>query len=146
VPAILIGGVMADLFGRRKVNLWTNFAFLLLIVPVFMWVVAAHAAPALIIGMVLLSVASNLGAAAQLVCLTETLPARVRGAAFGVVYSVAIAAFGGTTQLVVTWLIHVTGSAMAPAFYLVAATAVGQLGYCLIHESAPGRGVVAAAA
>jgi len=33
---------------------------------------------------------------------------------FGITYSLAIAAFGGTTQLVVTWLIHVTGSPMAP--------------------------------
>ena len=49
------------------------------------------------------------------------------------------AAFGGTTQLVVTWLIHVTGSAMAPAWYMLGAGALGQIALMLIAESAPVR-------
>jgi MFS family permease len=139
VPTILLGGVLADRYGRRPLNRWSNLAFLVLIIPVFSWVVAAHSALALITGMSALNIAANLGSGALLSALTETLPAQIRGSAFGVVYSTAIATFGGTTQLVVTWLIHVTGSAMAPAFYLTAATAIGQLGFYLIHESAPGR-------
>jgi len=56
-----------------------------------------------------------------------------------VVYSVAISVFGGTTQFVVTWLIHVTGSALAPAWYLLAATAVAQVAMMMIPESAPAK-------
>jgi MFS transporter, MHS family, citrate/tricarballylate:H+ symporter len=52
---------------------------------------------------------------------------------------VAIAAFGGTTQLVITWLIHVTGNALAPAWYLAGATAVGQIALMLFPETAPVR-------
>ena len=55
----------------------------------------------------------------DIAALTESLPRSIRSSAFGTVYSVSIAAFGGTTQLVVTWLIHVSGSAMAPAWYLL---------------------------
>ena len=44
------------------------------------------------------------------------------------IYATSIALFGGTTQLVITWLIQVTGSPMAPAWYLLAATAVGLAG------------------
>ena len=69
--------------------------------------------------------------------LAESLPKTIRGSGFGTVYSVSIAAFGGTTQLVVTWLIHATGSAMAPAWYLVGATAIGQIALLLMRESAP---------
>jgi hypothetical protein len=47
--------------------------------------------------------------------LAESLPKTIRGSGFGTIYSVAIAAFGGTTQLIVTWLIHATGSAISPA-------------------------------
>jgi MHS family citrate/tricarballylate:H+ symporter-like MFS transporter len=61
----------------------------------------------------------------------------IRGTGFGIVYSVSIAAFGGTTQLVVTWLIHVTGSAMAPAWYMLGAGALGQIALMLMVESAP---------
>jgi hypothetical protein len=71
--------------------------------------------------------------------LAESLPKPIRGSGFGTVYSVSIATFGGTTQLVVTWLIHVTGSAMAPAWYLIGATAIGQIAFMLIRESAPVR-------
>jgi hypothetical protein len=53
------------------------------------------------------------------------------------VYSLSIAAFGGTTQLVVTWLLHVTGNALAPAFYLIAAASIGQVALLMMAESAP---------
>jgi hypothetical protein len=69
--------------------------------------------------------------------LTETLPKSIRGTGFSVAYSVSIAVFGGTTQLIATWLIHVTGSPMAPAWYLIAATALGQIALRLIAETAP---------
>ena len=71
--------------------------------------------------------------------LAEALPERIRSSGFAIVYSVAIAAFGGTTQLVITWLLHVTGSALAPAWYLVGATAVGQVALLLFPETAPVR-------
>jgi MFS family permease len=139
LPAIVLGGLMSDRFGRRPVNLSANLTFLVLIIPIFAWVVQARSGFALITGMVALGVATNIGTAALLACIVEGLPSAIRGTAFGLVYSIAIAAFGGTTQLVVTWLIHATGSAMAPAWYLTAATAIGQLGLYLIPESAPGK-------
>jgi hypothetical protein len=71
--------------------------------------------------------------------LAESLPKSIRGSGFGIIYSVSIAAFGGTTQLVATWLIHVTGNAMAPAWYLMGAAAVGQIALMLMAESAPAR-------
>jgi MFS family permease len=137
VPAMLLGGFLADRFGRRPVNLSANLGLLCLIVPVFTWVVEARSAFALITGMVALAIAANLGGAALYACIVEKLPQAIRGTAFGLVYSISIATFGGTTQLVVTWLIHTTGSAMAPAWYLTAATVIGQLGFYLIPESAP---------
>jgi MFS family permease len=139
IPTVLLGGWMADRFGRRPLNIWSNVALLLIVVPVFSWVVTARTAVALVGGMVALVIASNLGTAALYACTAETLPQSIRGVGFGLVYSIAVAIVGGTTQLVVTWLIHVTGSAMAPAWYLSAATAIGLVGYLLIRESAPGR-------
>jgi MFS family permease len=143
IPTVLLGGWMADRFGRRPLNIWSNVALLLVVVPVFSWVVTARTAVALVGGMVTLVIASNLGTAALYACTAETLPQSIRGVGFGLVYSIAVAIVGGTTQLIVTWLIHVTGSAMAPAWYLSAATAIGLVGYMMIRESAPGRVAVA---
>lgn len=70
---------------------------------------------------------------------TESLPKQVRGRAFAVIYATSIPLFGGTTQLVITWLIQVTGSPMAPAWRLLATTAVGQLALIVILATAPAK-------
>jgi MFS transporter, MHS family, citrate/tricarballylate:H+ symporter len=121
------------------VNLWSNLAFLLLIYPVFVWIVSARSNIALIAGMTLLSGVANLTYGSFFAGLAESLPRAIRGSGFGIVYSVAVAAFGGTTQLITTWLIHVTGSAMAPAWYMVGAAFAGQVALLLMVESAPLR-------
>jgi hypothetical protein len=45
--------------------------------------------------------------------------------------------FGGTAQLVVTWLLHVTGNPLAPAWYLLLAAIVGLVAMSLMPETAP---------
>lgn len=139
IPVVLLGGWLSDRIGRWRVNVWGNFVYLLMIYPTFLWVSSARSAFALIAGMTALGAAAALFQGSFYAALSESLPKSIRGAGFGTVYSLAIAVFGGTTQMVVTWLIHVTGSAMAPAWYLVGATAVGQLALMLMRESAPAK-------
>jgi len=139
IPAMLLGGWLSDRHGRWPINMWSNLAFLVMIVPTFLWIVDTRSTFALIVGMSALSIAANFSAGSFYAGLAESLPKTIRGSGFGTIYSVSIAAFGGTTQLVVTWLIHVTGSAMAPAWYLVCATAIGQVAVMLMRESAPVR-------
>jgi len=139
IPAMLMVGWLSDRHGRRPVNLYGNLLFLVMILPVFAWVTATRSEFALIVGMIALYVVSNSYWGSIYANLTESLPKTIRGSGFGTVYSVSIAAFGGTTQLVATWLIHVTGSAMAPAWYLMGAAAFGQVALMLMRESAPVR-------
>jgi MFS family permease len=152
IPIVLLGGWLSDRYGRWPINVSGNLLFLVMIYPTFAWIADTRSEFALIAGMTALGAAASLTAGSFYAGLAESLPKTIRGSAFGTVYSVSIAAFGGTTQLVVTWLIHVTGSAMAPAWYLMGATAIGQIAFMLIRESAPARlsivptGLAAAAA
>jgi MHS family citrate/tricarballylate:H+ symporter-like MFS transporter len=139
IAAVLFGGWLSDRNGRRPIMIGSNLAYLLLILPVFYWITAARSAVALIVGSTLLGVASTLGTGSFYAAVTETLPKRIRGRTFATVYASAIALFGGTTQLVITWLIKVTGSPMAPAFYLAGASVIGQIAIMLILESAPAK-------
>jgi MFS family permease len=139
VPAFLIGGWLSDRHGRKPINVWGNLLFLVSIYPIFAWIVAERTAFALISGIIVLNVFSNLIWGSFYAALSESLPKTIRGSSFGMIYSVAVAAFGGTTQLVVTWLIHVTGSAMSPAWYLTGAAGIGQIALMLMRESAPVR-------
>ncbi len=139
IPAILLGGWLSDRYGRWPINVWGNLLFLVMIYPVFSWIADTRSEFALIVGMTALMVAGNFIYGCFYANLAESLPKTIRGSGFGTVYSLSIALFGGTTQLVVTWLIHVTGSAMAPAWYLIGAVAIGQLALMLMRESAPAR-------
>jgi len=65
------------------------------------------------------------------------MPIRPRSLPFD--YAVAIASFGGTAQLVVTWLIHTTGNALAPAWYMLFAGTVGLVAMVMMRETAPGK-------
>jgi MFS family permease len=137
VGALLLGGWLSDRVGRRAVNICGNFALLLLIYPVFLWISTSRSNLSLVLGVAVLTVVANFPGGSIFAALSESLPKAIRGGGFALVYAVSISALGGTTQLVVTWLIHVTGSAIAPAWYLLAATAVGQIALMLMPESAP---------
>jgi MFS transporter, MHS family, citrate/tricarballylate:H+ symporter len=139
VPITLLGGYLSDRYGRWPINVWTNLAFLVAIYPVFAWVADQPSAATLVLGMMLLGVLAAPVNASFLAGLAEALPPNIRASGFATVYSVAIAAFGGTTLPVITWLIHVTGSPLAPAWYLVGATAVGQVALMMFPETAPVR-------
>jgi MHS family proline/betaine transporter-like MFS transporter len=45
----------------------------------------------------------------------------VRYTALSIGYNIAVAVFGGFAPFIATWLISVTGSNLAPSYYLIAA-------------------------
>jgi hypothetical protein len=87
--------------------------------------------------MAALSILNGFFSGPALMALTETLPKAVRSVTLGTLYAVAMATFGGSTQVIVKWLIDVTGSALAPAWYLTGALAVGATAMAMVRETAP---------
>jgi hypothetical protein len=49
-------------------------------------------------------------------------------------YAVGVALFGGTTQFVLKLLIDATGSALAPAWYVIAAIAMAMLALTQLRQ------------
>jgi len=95
--------------------------------------------PALVIGSGLMAVATGLLGPAILTGLSESLPTSLRAGSLGIVYALAICCFGGSAQFVVTWLIDVTGSPLAPAWYMSGALLLGLAGMIGMRETAPVR-------
>jgi len=139
IVAALYGGWLADRAGRWPVMVWPQLAALLLTYPVFFWIVQTRSAWALLGGLGILSLVNSIPYSAFYVALAEGLPKNIRGGAFAIVYAVAIAGFGGTAQLVATWLIHATGNALAPAWYMLFATAVGLVAMSMMRETSPAK-------
>jgi MHS family citrate/tricarballylate:H+ symporter-like MFS transporter len=137
IIAALYGGWLSDRAGRWPIMVWPQLAALLLTYPVFLWIVNTRSALALLGGLGILSLVGTIPYSAFYVALAESLPKNVRGRTFATLYAIAIAIFGGTAQLIVTWLIHVTGNALAPAWYMLFASAVGLVAMIMMRETAP---------
>ena len=114
-----IAGHASDRAGRLGLMLGTTILFLVTAYPLF-WLVAHH--PSL--GMVILVVAwmSLLKAGYSGVMpalMAELFPTGTRAVGMSLSYSIGVTIFGGFAPLVATWLIAVTGSNLAPSFYLM---------------------------
>jgi MFS family permease len=133
----LAGGWLADRYGRKPVMVWPQLLTLLLTYPVFLWIVHEPGAMSLIAGFGLLSLIGSLPYTAFYAAFAEGLPQNIRGGVFATIYAVAIATFGGTAQLVVTWLLHISGNPLAPAWYLLLAATVALIAMALMRETAP---------
>jgi MFS family permease len=137
IVGALCGGWLSDRVGRRPVMIWPQLAALVLTYPVFLWIVDARSPLALLGGLGFLTLISTIPYSAAFVAITEGLAKPIRGGALATIYAVAIASFGGTAQLVVTWLIHATGNALAPAWYTLVATAVGLVAMAMMRDTRP---------
>jgi MFS transporter, MHS family, citrate/tricarballylate:H+ symporter len=84
-----------------------------------------------------LSILLDLSVCPMVTWLTESLPASIRSGGVAVVYALAIATFGGSTQYTVTWLTKATGNPLAPAWYWTGAAIVGLAAMFAARESAP---------
>ena len=136
---VLIGGVLSDRHGRRPIMIGPQIMFALAIIPCFLWLTGAGTGMAFLVSNIILSFLANFYYGAVYAAIAENLPARVRSRVFALVYSIPVAVFGGTTQLVVTWLLRVTGNPMSIAWYMFAIAIVGLSAMLLMPESAPAR-------
>jgi MHS family citrate/tricarballylate:H+ symporter-like MFS transporter len=135
--AVMAGGWLSDRLGRRPIQVWGQLAFAALTVPCFLWLVEGHDAVSFVGANLVLGAVGSFVNGATYAAISESVPAEVRSRTFALVYSLPVAIFGGSTQLFVTWLLHVTGSSMAPAWYLTGATLVGLVAMLAMRESAP---------
>jgi predicted MFS family arabinose efflux permease len=130
----LATGQLVDRFGPKRVLIGPWIALMLFAVPTF-YVLAALRSPTALFGATaFLTLLHIFGSSAAILLFIQALPARVRAGSLSLVYALAIAIFGGSTQLVEKLLLRWTGSAVAPGWYMVAAVAAGLIGALLIRE------------
>jgi MFS family permease len=130
----LSGGLLADRFGPKRVLLVPWTLLILSIVPGFYLLNEYRTGTALLGVTMVLTTFHILGSSPAVLLFVQALPARVRAGATGLVYALAIAIFGGTTQLFETLLIRWTGNPVAPGWYMMGAVVAALTGALLIPE------------
>jgi MFS family permease len=135
VAGDLAGGWLADRFGPKRVLVIPWLLLICGIVPVFSILNEMRTGMALLASTAVLTAFHILGSSPATIHFVSALPARARAGAIGIVYALAIAIFGGTTQLVETLLIRWTGNPVAPAWYMMGAVMFALAGALSIPEA-----------
>ena len=107
------------------------------IFPCFWMLNQLRSGLALYVACASLDAASTLAGTVALVAITESLPRHVRAGGFGLIYSLSISVFGGSTQFMAAWLTRLTGNPLVPAWYMIGGLTVGLIALANMHETAP---------
>ena len=116
-------GALSDRIGRKPVLVAGAIALILLAYPLLA-LMNGSSFGVLLAGQIGFAVVIGAYAGTAPATMAEMLPGHVRVSGTSLGYNLCMALFGGTTPLVVVYLIKVSGSDLAPAFYLMAAAAV----------------------
>lgn len=127
-------GAFADRFGRRRTIGVTCLWVILMVFPAY-WLASSGSVPAAVCGVLLLAVGAVMSGVVTAALLSEVFPTRTRYTASAMTYNVAYTLFGGTAPLMATWLIGLSGSSLAPAFYLVVIALVALVGGLALPET-----------
>jgi MHS family proline/betaine transporter-like MFS transporter len=118
-------GHWSDKVGRSRIMIATTVLFLVTTYPAFS-LLTAHASMATIIAIVAWMSLLKTGYSGVLPAfLAECFPAQTRATGMSLSYNVGVPIFGGFAPFYITWLIALTGSNMAPGFYMIFTAVLG---------------------
>ncbi len=130
-------GWLSDRIGSRRLPIFVGRGVLVaLLFPAFMLM---NHYPSLFVVMpltALMLLFYSIGSASEFALMCESFPRRVRATGISIAYALSVTLFGGTAQLVATWLVRTTGSKLAPAGYVAACVLVSLAAVGMLRETA----------
>lgn len=133
---IPIFGRLSDRAGRKPLLLASCAFFVVLTLPLFSVILGQPGFAILVLIQALFGAAIALFSGAGPAAIAEMFHTIGRSSWMTPSYALAVAIFGGFAPFIATWLIHVTGSPMAPAYYVMAGSAVSFLVIWQMPETA----------
>lgn len=127
VGSWLVGHLNDGTGNRPKLLQWALLSLLLATYPCFAFLNARPSLGAVLIVVATLVLLLAWANTTGLLMILHAFPPTSRATGVGLVYGIGVTVFGGVAQLTVTWLIQVTGSPMAAAWYLIACQIVSLL-------------------
>jgi predicted MFS family arabinose efflux permease len=128
------GGWLGDRIGHRRLLLISFALLLVLMLPAFVLINRWPFAATLFSVTLVLSVIHITAIVCLSAFLIESLAPSVRSGTYAMTYATGVALLGGTTQIVLKLLIEATGSAFAPAWYIIVALAAGMIALTQLRE------------
>ena len=124
IVLIPLFGALSDRIGRLPVPTLCAAVVLVAIYPLFGWLAAEPTLTTLLIAWAILGVliAGYHGSTPAL--MAELFPIRTRTTGLSISYSFGVMIFGGLAPFILQWLIELTGSKLAPSFYVMFAAGI----------------------
>ncbi len=119
-----VWGAISDRIGRMPILVGFAALAILTAYPALRWLVAAPSFERMLAVELWLSFLYGSYNGAMVVALTEVVPSHLRASGFSLAYSLATT-LGGSSLLISTWLIHVTGDNAAPGIWMTFAAVCG---------------------
>jgi MHS family proline/betaine transporter-like MFS transporter len=138
IAFIFFMGSLSDRFGRKTMLITASVLFIVVTVPLFN-VLGTVGFVGIVAIQILFGALLTMNDGTLPCFLSEIFPTKVRYSGFAFTFNSANAIFGGTAPLIATWLISITGSKLAPAWFLVAAAAVALVAMLASRETAWGE-------
>ena len=118
-------GHWSDKVGRSRIMMATTLLFLVSVYPLFSFLTTHASMATLIFAVAWLSLLKTGYSGALPAFLAECFPAQTRATGMSLSYNIGVPIFGGFAPFYITWLIALTGSSMAPSFYIIFTALLG---------------------
>jgi MHS family proline/betaine transporter-like MFS transporter len=132
---ILPLAALSDRIGRKPMLIAASLTFAVLGYPLFLLLNSGSLAAAITAHCVLAAIESVYVSTA-VTAGVELFATAVRYSGFSIGYNICVAAFGGTTPYIVTWITAETANNVAPAFYLIVAAVISLCTVLTLRETA----------
>ncbi|CCD08883.1 proline/betaine transport protein like protein [Legionella pneumophila subsp. pneumophila] len=116
--------LLADRIGLLKVIRLGMVAMLFLSIPIF-FLIATGNVGLIVMGLVFMSILIAITYAPLNAYMVSLFPHQYRYSGFGVAFNVGISLFGGTTPIVMMWLVNSTSNFISPAWYYMFGAIIG---------------------
>lgn len=138
IPVVITIGFLADRIGNKRIIQGSLLGVIFLSVPAFLligsgnnWTVFLGL---MILGALLAAIKGTMSSQLPSLFFTE-----VRYGGLAVTYNISASLFGGTTPLLISWLISITGNQLMPAYYVIFASLIGIVVVSLFLKNTSGK-------
>lgn len=124
IPIVLLMGYLSDRIGNKSIVMGGLIGLILLSIPSFN-MIRSGSNLLVFLGLMILAILLSTFEATMPSMLPSLFFTEVRYVALAITFNISVSLFGGTTPLVMSWLIKITENQMVPAYYIMAACLIG---------------------
>jgi len=138
IPIVLLMGYLSDRIGAKKIIQFGLIGLIFLSIPAFNLIGSGNKL-SVFFGLMILAIFSSSFQGTMPALLPSLFFTNVRNGALAITYNISASFFGGTTPLVISWLISKTMNEMVPAYYLIFASIIGIIVVTIFLKDSSGK-------